>query len=149
MEAVILIGLQGAGKSTFYERRFATTHAHVSLDVQNTRAREQSALAALIEARRDFVVDNTNPTAAQRQRYIAPAKAAGYHVIAYYFETPLSDCLRRNQARPENARIPAVGLYATRKRMQVPTFAEGFSAIFYVVPHENDFVIRTRQASPA
>ena len=32
MELVILIGLPGAGKSTFYRERFAATHRHISKD---------------------------------------------------------------------------------------------------------------------
>jgi signal recognition particle subunit SRP54 len=34
---VMVVGLQGSGKTTFYQKRFAQTHAHVSLDVQKTR----------------------------------------------------------------------------------------------------------------
>src|SRR4051812_8782542 len=38
MEAVILIGIQGSGKSTFYRERFFDTHVRVSLDLLKTRA---------------------------------------------------------------------------------------------------------------
>ena len=31
-EAVVLCGVQGAGKTTLYEQRFAATHVRVSLD---------------------------------------------------------------------------------------------------------------------
>lgn len=126
----MLIGLQGAGKSTFYQKRFAQTHEHVSLDVQKTRGRELARLDELIRARQDFVIDNTNPTPAGRQRYIGPAKAAGYRVIGYYFDCPVADCLRRNDLRPKP--VPRIGLFATRKRMQPPTFAEGFDELFVV-----------------
>jgi hypothetical protein len=44
MEAVILVGIQAAGKSTFYRERFAT-HVRVSLDLLRTRHREHSLLA--------------------------------------------------------------------------------------------------------
>ena len=44
MEAVLLIGIQGSGKTTFYRERFADTHAHISLDVLKTRGRERDAL---------------------------------------------------------------------------------------------------------
>jgi hypothetical protein len=32
MELLIFIGLQGAGKTTFYQSRFAATHIHISKD---------------------------------------------------------------------------------------------------------------------
>ena len=32
MELVLFVGLQGAGKTSFYRRAFAETHAHVSRD---------------------------------------------------------------------------------------------------------------------
>ena len=139
MEAVIFIGLQGSGKSTFYHQRFDRTHAHVSLDAQKTRAQEQKRLDELVRDHKSFVVDNTNATARERARYIAPAKAAGYTVSGYYFDCPIADCLKRNQLRAGKGRIPPVGLYATRKRMQPPTLAEGFDELFVVKVHQDDF----------
>ena len=43
MEAVILIGIQGAGKSTFYKDRFFNTHVRINLDMLKTRHREKSS----------------------------------------------------------------------------------------------------------
>ena len=40
MEAVILCGLQGSGKTTLYRDRFIETHVRVSMDLLRTRARE-------------------------------------------------------------------------------------------------------------
>lgn len=37
MEAVLLIAIQGPGKSTFYCRRFFHTHVRLSLDLPRTR----------------------------------------------------------------------------------------------------------------
>ena len=37
MELVILVGLPGSGKTTFYQSRFAETHAHVSKDLLRDR----------------------------------------------------------------------------------------------------------------
>jgi hypothetical protein len=35
MEAVILTGIQAAGKSTFYQERFSGTHVRINLDMLN------------------------------------------------------------------------------------------------------------------
>jgi len=74
VEAVIFIGLQGAGKSTFYQQRFFATHLRINLDMLKTRNRERRFLQVCIETRQCFVVDNTNLTRAHRHVYIEAAK---------------------------------------------------------------------------
>ena len=70
MEAVILCGVQGSGKTTLYRDRFLETHARISMDLLRTRAREAAFLQICLETRMPFVVDNTNPTVAERARYL-------------------------------------------------------------------------------
>ena len=132
MEAVIFVGLQGAGKSSFFQERFAATHVRVNLDTVKTRARERALVESCIANRQSFVVDNTNPTAAERAHYIQPAKAAGYTIIGYYFDVDVKVCLARNAQRTGKARIHPAGIYGARKRMQPPTLEEGFDAIYIV-----------------
>ena len=60
MEAVILIGIQATGKSTFYKEYFYDTHVRINLDMLKTRRREDILLQACIQAKQSFVVDNTN-----------------------------------------------------------------------------------------
>src|SRR5579872_6904854 len=52
MEAVILVGIQGAGKSTFYQERFSGTHARINLDELKTRAREKEFFAECLRSGR-------------------------------------------------------------------------------------------------
>lgn len=132
MEAVILIGLQGSGKSTFYERRFASTHLRISRDIAGTPAREQRLLEECIARKLDFVVDNTNATIENRKRFIAAAKSASYRVIGYYFTTDIKECLARNALRTGKAKVPVPGIYRARKLMQPPTLAEGFDELYEV-----------------
>lgn len=85
MEAVLLIGLQASGKSTFYQQRFFNTHVRISLDLLKTRNREKLLMQLCLETQQPFVVDNTNPTKEERQRYLEAARAAGFRVVGYYF----------------------------------------------------------------
>jgi predicted ABC-type ATPase len=132
MEAVIFAGLQAAGKSTFYRERFFATHVRINLDMLRTRHREQLLLRCCLEMQQPFAVDNTNPTAAARARYISAARAAGFRVVGYYFAAPVADCLARNAARPASERIPVGGIYGANKRFVPPTPAEGFDTLYVV-----------------
>lgn len=62
MDAVIFIGIQATGKSSFYAERFLSTHLRLNMDMLKTRHRESILLKAYIESKSSFVVDNTNPT---------------------------------------------------------------------------------------
>jgi predicted kinase len=132
MEAVLFIGIQAAGKSTFYRQRFADTHIRLNLDMLRTRHREAILLKACIEARQSFVVDNTNVTAADRARYIALAKPAGFTIVGYYFRSALADALQRNRRRELPKPIPDKAVAGMYKRLQLPSREEGFDALYYV-----------------
>jgi predicted kinase len=131
-EAVILVGIQGAGKSTFYAERFAGTHARINLDELKTRGREREFFEKCLRDRRSFVVDNTNVKAADRARYIAAARAAGYRVIGYFLESTLKDAIRRNGLRAGKAKVPVPAIAGALKRVEPMRKEEGFDAIFVV-----------------
>ncbi len=132
MEAIIFVGIQAFGKSTFYRENFLNTHIRLNLDMLKTRHREQIFIQACIEGKQPFVVDNTNPTPAERSRYVVPAKANHFQIKAYYFDSPLEECKQRNNQRQEKEIIPLVGLLSTHKRLIFPAWEEGFDAIYSV-----------------
>jgi predicted kinase len=142
MEAVIFIGIQGSGKSTFYEQYFASTHARLNLDTLKTRHQENLLLQKCLHEGRDFVVDNTNPTVEQRRNYVESAKNAGYTVLGYFFDVPIQDCIERNKSRTGKARIPVPALYGTRKKLQPPALAEGFDKLFRVTLDGSHFGVQ-------
>jgi predicted kinase len=142
VDAVIFIGLQGAGKSTFYKERFFSTHMRINLDMLKTRNRESSFLQACIETRQRFVVDNTNPTRAERKVYIQTAKQAGFRVVGYYFQSKVEECHRRNLQRPAEQQIPLLGIRGTSGRLEIPSKDEGFDELYYVrIDEANRFVV--------
>lgn len=51
MEAVILIGVQGAGKSTFFKQRFVDTHIRINGDMLKTKYREKLLVEACLKAK--------------------------------------------------------------------------------------------------
>jgi predicted kinase len=131
MEAVILCGVQGSGKTTLYRDRFLATHVRVSMDLLRTRHREAAFVRTCLETRQRLVVDNTNPTPADRRRYVDPARAAGFRVIGYLVETEEAEALARNALRAPRERVPASGLVGTGRRLQRPTPEEGFDELWH------------------
>ena len=93
------MGIQGSGKSEFYNRYLSDSYVLINLDTLKTRNRERQLLKDCIDVGKDFAVDNTNPTKEDRQRYIVPAKASGYRVIGYFMESKLQACSERNNLR--------------------------------------------------
>jgi predicted kinase len=134
MELIVFSGLQGAGKSTFYKERFFATHVRISLDLLKTRAREDALLFACLAAQQPVVIDNTNPTRAQRARYVKLAAAAKFRSALYYFDVPVHDAVGRNEARPTGSRVPKVAIFGTAKKFERPVPDEGFDQTFVVRP---------------
>jgi predicted kinase len=147
MEAVIFVGIQGAGKTTFYRERFFNTHLRISLDMLRSRRREELLLKACLEGSQRFVVDNTNTLARGRARYVEPSRKAGFRVIGYFFRVPLQDAIRRNKGRKLEQRIPVGAVVSAFKRLEPPKLDEGFDAIYTVeVNPDGQFTVKSEAA---
>ncbi len=140
-KAVIFIGIQGSGKSTFYRERFVD-FVHINLDTLHTRNREKLLLEECFDDGKNFVVDNTNPTKADRERYIVPAKEHEYTVTGYYFSSKISECFERNNKREGKARIPNGAIAATYNKLEIPSYDEGFDELCFVEIVDDKFVIK-------
>jgi len=132
MEAVILCGIQGAGKSTFCREYYWDSHIRINYDMLRTRHREKLLIAACIESKQAFVVDATNPTIEDRQRYISPAKTGRFKVIGIEFQVETAIAVDRNSARAGKSKVPEVAIFATASKLQLLSFAEGFDEIWRV-----------------
>ena len=144
MESIIFIGLQASGKSSFYFEQFCDTHIRINLDMLKTRHREKILYQACLEAKQPVVIDNTNPTIESRKSYISLAKEHRFSIIGYYFLPDLEKSLQRNQTRTRV--VPDIGIFATYKNLQEPTYIEGFDQLFNVSLEEGLFIIKERDA---
>lgn len=138
MEAIIFCGIQASGKSTFYSQHFLQTHLRISMDLLRTRHREKRFMELCLQTGQRFVVDNTNPTAEERSRYIEPALVARFKLIGYYFEISMPEAIRRNANRAGKARIPVAGIGGTLKKLETPRLSEGFDRLYKVQLHLNN-----------
>jgi predicted kinase len=132
-ELVVMVGLQGSGKSTWVAEHLAGTHVVVSKDhwpnARHREARQRRIVAGLLAEGASVVVDNTDPSPAERAPLVELAAAAGVPARAVFVDTPLETCQERNAARTGRARVPEVGLFSTAARLVPPTTAEGFAEI--------------------
>jgi len=136
--AIIFIGIQASGKSTFYHEQFAG-YVHINLDTLHTRNKEKLLLQECVESGYSFVVDNTNPTKADREKYIRAAKDYGYCIHGYYFQSSVSECIERNRKREGKARIPDRAVAGTHRKLELPEYGEGFDKLFYVCLKDGHF----------
>lgn len=149
MECVLFIGVPGCGKSAFFKHAFADTHVRINRDMLKTRPREARLFSLCLEISQACVIDNTNATAEERARFIGPAKASGFAVVGYFFDVPTADAVSRNAARRESQRVPVVAIYATAKRLQRPTPAEGFDRLHRVQLHDGQFIVTGWDDTPS
>ena len=139
LELIILIGIPGSGKTTWYHRNAAATHVHVSKDLMKNPRDKDAQQARMIDealsSGKSVVVDNTNPSAFVRAPLIAQARRHGARVIGYFFDTPPKVAFARNRLREGKARVPDVAVFSTAKKLVRPELSEGFDEL-HVIPHE-------------
>ncbi|WRS28405.1 AAA family ATPase [Oscillospiraceae bacterium MB08-C2-2] len=146
MEMILFVGIQATGKSEFYKCHFYKTHMRINLDMLRTRNRENILINACIHAKQPFVVDNTNPTVVDRERYIAAAKDAGFTVSGYYFQSAIKEAITRNEERSGKECLPIQALLATHSKLELPSYDEGFDKLFYVrIGPDRDFIVEEYQ----
>lgn len=146
MELLIFIGLQASGKSTFFQKNFATTHKLVSKDLmpnnKNRAKRQAQLISQALQSGHSVVVDNTNPTVEERAILLGLGRQYHAQIIGYYFQSYVSRCLERNQQRQDKEKVPDVGIYATSRKLERPALKEGFDQLFYVkFADNNEFAI--------
>ena len=135
-ECVIMVGLPGAGKSTYARRRYPA-YEYISKDAfppsaRNKQARQDAAVRAALAAGRSVVVDNTNPTPAERAAAIAIARACGARVVGIYVDATTRQAVARNEERAGRAKVPKVAIFTCAKRLVAPAVGEGFDEVVTV-----------------
>ena len=133
LELVVMVGVQGSGKSTLVQGRLAATHEVVSKDhwpnARRREQRQQRVVREFLMAGKAVVVDNTNPSSEDRAPLVDIARELGVPVRAIFVDTPQAVALARNRARAGRALVPDAGFFATLRRLIPPTTAEGFDSV--------------------
>ena len=140
------MGLPGAGKSTFCERKLAESGlVRINLDTLRTRHRERQLLQECLDKKVSFVVDNTNTLPQERSIYIQAAQQAGYKIEGYFLRSRVQECIDAN-AKRKNA-VPIAAITGMSARLVLPRMDEGFDALYFVSRSNGDFIISPWQES--
>lgn len=142
--AIIFVGIQAAGKTSFYQQMLANKgFVHINLDTLHTRNKERLLMEQCAAQGKSVVIDNTNPTIADRERYITFFKEHGYRIIGLYFQSRLQECLQRNEERERV--VKRLAILGTYSKLQMPNLSEGFDELYYVSINNNNFQINEWQ----
>lgn len=136
------IGLQASGKTTYIEKHAPKDAVIISPDkirremfhVNYDPAVEEAVwniffhqLESALREKKTVIIDNTNVTRAGRALILSIARRYNVPVVAYWFNVPLEECLKRNQERER--KVPEEMIHTLHRMYDEPKLEEGFQEI--------------------
>ncbi|MBK8886821.1 MAG: AAA family ATPase [Saprospiraceae bacterium] len=77
----------------------------------------------------NIVIDNTNPSAIDRMKYIRIGKHNNYKVICYFLDSTPEESKKRNSTRSGKKRVPDIAIDVIQSRLEKPSYEEGIDEI--------------------
>mmetsp|Transcript_36058 Transcript_36058/g.79268 ORF Transcript_36058/g.79268 Transcript_36058/m.79268 type:complete len:427 (-) Transcript_36058:118-1398(-) len=156
----MLVGLPGAGKSTFAEALAASTTVEWTVVCQDTlggRKATEDAILTAWRAGKRLVIDRCNVQQNERREMLSlvmNGAARQAECVAVHFATPIEECTRRAALRTDH---PTIGygrgrsaVVSMSKRLEPPTTAEGFRETHIITTDEDAAgLLRSWGAEPA
>src|SRR5665213_38298 len=104
-ELIVLVGPQGAGKSTYCRMKLAD-HVRISQDDQGKDG-HMKIFKGMLEIGEPIVIDRINHTRKARAEYILAARAKGYSIKIIIMNHPFDICIDRLKNRKVHPTLPA------------------------------------------
>lgn len=133
---IFLIGIPGSGKSTLSKSLNANRINMDTIRLENPDLDKgdqwelsYNQFLDFLKEDKNIVIDNTNFMKQLRNRYMFYIPQE-WKKIAIVINTPLDECIRRNELRTGQARVPEKVIRDMYNKFQRPTFQEGFDEIY-------------------
>lgn len=128
MEAVVLIGVAGSGKTAFC-KKFLPYHEHISLDniKDHDREEEFKLIDRILQDGKNIVIDDTNLTRKIRNDHIVRIKKHNARIIAVFFDLSMQRIKLQNAGRER--KLEDHILFHMKKQLDLPSNDEGFEEI--------------------
>lgn len=105
-ELILLVGPIGAGKTTFSKTLENETSMRISQDEMGRKAYLDIFKQSVKEGVPRIIVDRMNFNKEQRERFIKPAKEAGYVITIFDFDWDWDICFNRVINRTSHPTVP-------------------------------------------
>lgn len=115
MKLIVLVGPAGAGKTTYTKNILEKDHSFNRVSQDDLGKKHLDHFKLLIENKQNIIVDRMGFNKQQRDRYIKPAKEAGYQVEIVVFHVPRYTCFERIMARENHPTINGYNAYPELK----------------------------------
>lgn len=133
---IFLVGIPGSGKSTLAKSLDANRINMDTIRLENPDLDkgdqwELSYIQFLdfLKEDKNIVIDNTNFMKQLRNRYMFYIPQE-WKKIAIVINIPLDECIRRNELRTGQAKVPEKVIRDMYNKFQRPTLQEGFDEIY-------------------
>ena len=117
----------------------SSIHSYSTDKAISPRNAELALVRACCEHGISLVIDNTNPTAKGRKRFIEIAQQFGYVIKSYVFESDLETCKKRNLQRTR--KVPDKAFNWWLSVYEEPMFTEEIDFIYNVKIEEDRYNI--------
>nr|XP_045608307.1 uncharacterized protein F21D5.5-like [Procambarus clarkii] len=137
IEVVIMVGYPGCGKSFLTSTHFAALgYVQANRDSLGSWQKCLSVMEKSLQDGNHVVIDNTNPDAESRKRYIDSAKKMNIPVRCFVFNTSKDHSRHNNKFREflgaDHSKVNDMIYNMYKSKFQEPTLKEGFDDIVRV-----------------